>query len=128
MNLTDEERKVIVNMEIEKSEKIFQEFEVLFKMELFSSAANRLYYSLFHALSALLVFDGYNVKSHRGVMALFGQYYIKPGIFEKEDGRVLSDLMIMRDNADYNCFYEADEAKLSPQINPTRQLIEKIRK
>lgn len=127
MSLTDEERKVIVNLEIVKSEKTFQEFDVLYKMELWSSAANRLYYSLFHALSALLVFDGYNVKSHRGLMALFGQYYIKSGTFDKEDGRLLSDLVIMRDNADYNCFYEVDEEKLYPYITPTRQLIEKIK-
>lgn len=115
MSLTDEERKVIVNLEIEKSEKTFQEFDVLYKMELWNSAANRLYYSL-------------NVKSHRGVMALFGQYYIKSGIFEREDGRLFSDLVIMRDNADYNCFYEADEAKLSPFVTPTHQLIERIKR
>jgi hypothetical protein len=33
----------------------------------------------------------------------------------------------MRDNADYNCFFDADEEKLSPYIEPTRQLIEKIK-
>ena len=36
------------------------------------TAANRLYYALFHAMSALLVCDGHQVKSHRGVLALFG--------------------------------------------------------
>ena len=34
----------------------------------------------------------------------------------------------MRDNADYNCFFEATEEKLNPYIEPTRQLIEKIKR
>lgn len=60
-------------------------------------------------------------------MALFGEHYVRTGIFERRDGSLLSDLVIMRDNADYNCFFEADEEKLTPYIDPTRQLINKIR-
>ena len=61
------------------------------------------------------------VKSHRGILAMFGEHYVKTEIFEKTDGSLLSDLVIMRDNADYNCFFDADEEKLSPYIEPTRQ-------
>ncbi len=60
----------------------------------------------------MLISDGHNVKSHRGVMALFGEHYVKSGLFSKEDGALFSDLVIMRDNADYNCFFEADKEKL----------------
>ena len=95
--------------------------------KLWNSAANRLYYSMFHAISALLISDGLSVKSHRGVMALFGQNYVKSGLFTKEEGALFSDLVIMRDNADYNCFYEADEEKLRPYVEPARQLINKIK-
>ena len=34
--------------------------------------------------------------------------------------------MIMRDNADYNLFFEANEEKITPYIEPTRLLIDKI--
>ena len=60
-------------------------------------------------------------------MALFGEHFVRTGIFTKSDGTLFSDLVIMRDNADYNCFYEATEEKLNPYIEPTRQLIEKIK-
>ena len=40
---------------------------------------------------------------------------------------VRRELVIMRDNADYNCFFEADEEKLKPFLEPTRLLIEKIK-
>ena len=128
MSLTNEERKIIVNLELEKAQKTFQAMELCIREKAFESAANRIYYAAFHAVSALLIHSGYNVKSHRGVMALFGAHFVRTGIFAKADGTLFSDLVIMRDNADYNCFFEATEEKLSPYIEPTRQLIDKIKR
>ena len=127
MSLTNEERQIIVNLELEKAQKIFDTMELCVREKAFESAANRIYYAVFHAISALLIHAGFSVKSHRGVMALFGEHFVRTGIFTKSDGTLFSDLVIMRDNADYNCFYEATEEKLNPYIEPTRQLIEKIK-
>lgn len=55
MNLSDEDRHIIVGMELEKAENIFAEYEVLQKAGFWSTLVNRLYYSLFHAVSALLI-------------------------------------------------------------------------
>ena len=111
---------------MEKAKSTFSDMKRCAKGQMWEAAANRIYYALFHAMSALLINDGHNVKGHRGVMVLFGQHYIRTGIFKKEDGALLSNLIIMRDNADYNCFYEADEEKIGPYIEPTRQLIQDI--
>ena len=127
MSLTDNERKIVVDLELEKAQKTFRELDVLMNARMWNTAANRLYYALFHAVSALLINDGRAVKSHRGVLAQFGQYYVREGIFSRDDGRILSELVIMRDNADYNCFYEAAEENVQSYIAPVRDLIEKIR-
>lgn len=127
MSLTNEERQIIVNLELEKAQKTFDAMELCVREKAFESAANRIYYAAFHAISALLIDAGFVVKSHRGVMALFGEHFVRTGVFTKADGTLFSDLVIMRDNADYNCFYEATEEKLTPYIEPTRQLIEKIK-
>jgi hypothetical protein len=127
MSLSENERSIIVNREIEKAEKTFDDVLFCVRANKWETAANRLYYALFHAMSALLISDGHQVKSHRGVLVLFGEHYVRTEKFSKKDGALLSDLVIMRDNADYNCFFEADEEKLSPFIEPTQQLIEKIK-
>lgn len=127
MSLSENERQIIVNRELEKSQRTFEDVEFCAHEGKWEAAANRLYYALFHAMSALLVADGHNVKSHRGILALFGEHYVRTGIFDRKDGSLLSDLVIMRDNADYNCFYDADEEKLTPFIEPTRQLVNKIK-
>ena len=127
MSLSENERSIIVSREIEKAERTFDDVLFCARENKWETAANRLYYALFHAMSALLVSDGHRVKSHRGVLAMFGEHYVRTGLFSKKDGALLSDLVIMRDNADYNCFFEADEEKLKPYLEPTRLLIEKIK-
>ena len=127
MSRSESERSIIVSRELEKAQKTYNDVLYCVDKGMWETAANRLYYALFHAMSALLINDGYQVKSHRGILAMFGEHYIKTDIFAKKDGSLLSDLVIMRDNADYNCFFEADEEKLSPYLEPTRLLIEKIK-
>lgn len=128
MSLSDTERQTIVRMEMEKAQKTFADAEFCAKEQKWEAAANRLYYALFHAVSALLIDHGQNVKSHRGILSLFGQHYVRTGVFSHEDGTLLSELVIMRDNADYNCFFEATAEKISPYIDPTRQFIERVKR
>ena len=79
MSLTDEERKIIVELEMEKANRTFEAAMLMVDNGHWESAANRLYYALFHAVNALLIHDGHQVNTHKGSHALFGQYYIKTG-------------------------------------------------
>ncbi|HJB44622.1 MAG TPA: nucleotidyltransferase domain-containing protein [Candidatus Coprenecus merdipullorum] len=67
--------------------------------------ANRLYYAVFHAVSALLIKDGYKVGTHKGAMLMFGQHYVRTGIFTAEESKLYSNLQMMREESDYNCVY-----------------------
>ena len=127
MSLSETERSIIVNRELEKAERTFDDVLFCAKEGKWEAAANRLYYALFHAMSALLINDGHQVKSHRGILSMFGEHYVRTGVFSQKDGSLLSELVIMRDNADYNCFFEANEEKMAPYIVPTNMLIMKIK-
>ena len=126
MSLSEEERKILVNLEYEKAQSIFAQIDGLCSLGYWDNVANRLYYALFHAVSALLIHDRHNANTHRGVVALFGQHYIKTGVFTLNDGRLYSQLQTMREKGDYNCFYQTDEEEVRPMIEPSRSLIERI--
>ena len=66
MALTDEERRIIVQLELEKAQSIMAQIENLKMLEYWDNIANRLYYAIFHAVSALLINDGHNVNTHKG--------------------------------------------------------------
>ena len=89
--------------------------------------ANRLYYALFHAVSALLINDGHEVGTHRGAINRFSLYYVKTGLFTSEVGRLYSQLQTLREDGDYNCSIDIQQKEAEDKIDPTRQLIDKIK-
>ena len=81
MSLKEEDRKIIIELELERVDKTLHEMEIMLQNELWSLTANRLYYALFHAVSALLIKDQREVGTHRGAVNKFSFFYVKTGIF-----------------------------------------------
>ena len=126
MSLTEEERRIIVGLEMEKARKIFDQTDKLAKLGYWDNVINRLYYALFHAMSALLISDKHNINTHKDIVASMGQYYIKTGKLTEEDGRLYSQLQTMREKSDYNCSYEAAENEVNPKIILAKKLMDDI--
>lgn len=57
---------------------------------------------------------------------MFGQHYVRTGIFNMEDGRLYSQLQTIREKGDYNCVYQTSEEEVLPMITPATNLIERI--
>jgi uncharacterized protein (UPF0332 family) len=128
MNLKEEDRQIMVSLELEKADSTFAEHEGLTEKGYWNTLANRLYYALFHAVSALLINDSREVGSHRGAAIRFHQYYIRTGVFTEDEGSFYSQMETLREKSDYNCFFKVSEADVKSRIEPTRQLIEKIKR
>ncbi len=126
MSLTDEERAILVNLEYEKGKSFLEQAEKIVDLGYWDMVANRLYYAVFHAVSALLIKNGHKVGTHKGVVLLFGQHYIKTGIFSINEGRLYSQLQTMREKADYVCTFQTTQEEILPMLKPARKMIEKI--
>ena len=127
MSLKEEEREVIVTFELEKVDKTLAQMEVQRQAGLWEMVANRLYYALFHAVSALLIHDHHEVGTHRGAVGRFSLYYVKTGLFTKEEGQLYSRLQSLRESGDYNCFMEISQREVEDKYKPTLELINKIK-
>ena len=126
MSMTDDERTTLVTLELKKARDTFEEIGILTAANKWNGAANRLYYSVFHAITALLIHDGHTVNTHNGSHAIFHLHYIKTGVFPIEFGRLYNQLQTMREESDYNCVFDVDPDELKNRIEPARNLIEKI--
>ncbi len=127
MSLNESERKIVIQLEIERADRTFGQVANLVKDEYWDTAANRLYYSLFHALSAMLICDGLQVGSHKGAAIRFHMHYVKTGLFTPEEGSFYSQMETLREKADYNCYFDVTENDVLSRIEPTRLLIERIK-
>lgn len=126
MSLSIEERKAIVALEYEKSTRTYCKIQSLADADMWDFVANRLYYSAFHAILALLINDGHKTATHRGIVALFGMHYVKTGIFTIEEGKMYSRLQSLRDEADYNCAFSASQEDIEPYIKLVGDFIQKV--
>jgi len=86
MSLSDEERRIMVALEIERARKIKSEFPVYQQNALWSTLANRMYYAVYHAAMALLIANGLHAGTHQGVYVLLNQYFIKENLLSAEYG------------------------------------------
>lgn len=126
MSLNNEERRAVVSLEYEKATKTFSNIPTLIAGEMWDFVANRLYYAAFHAVLALLINDEHKTSTHRGLGALFGLHYVKTGMFTAEEGRMFARLQGMRDEADYNCAYNASKEDIEPYVKQVEAFIKKI--
>ncbi len=72
------------------------------------TAADRSYYAMLHAASALLVTDGVSVRSHRRLLAAFGERFAKSGRLDAVHHRRLLDAFDRRSLADNDPMAEFD--------------------
>jgi uncharacterized protein (UPF0332 family) len=64
-------------------------------------AADRAYYAMFHAASALLARQGLSFSSHRALLSAFGKELAKSGVVERKYHRMLISAFDLRQTADY---------------------------
>ena len=120
MKLSQENREALIALYIEKAKETMAEAQVAIDAEKWSMAANRLYYALLHALTALFIKDGHPTATHLGAKMTLGLHYVQKGIISQEQGRLFSRLETLREKADYDCFFKADKEDIDlyrPQAN-----------
>jgi len=99
--VTGDNRERNAREETERSEACLREARTLADAGLPYGAASRAYYAVFHAARALLFSVGIDPRSHRGLVGLVGEHFVKPGLLPAELGRVLSRMQRDREDADY---------------------------
>ena len=64
---------------VEKSDRYLHSAVLLRDAEDYDSATSRLYYAMFYCAEALLLTRELSFSKHRGVIAGFGQHFVKTG-------------------------------------------------
>ena len=126
MAMTIDDKRAIITYRIQKSSQVMIEARDNAKLGHWSLVANRLYYALFHAGSALVLDKGYTIKSHSGLICLLGQECVIKGLLTKDDAKLVSRLFNMRQTGDYDDFDDWDEQDVFPLIEKTERLLDKI--
>jgi len=118
------ERMDYVNYRIEKSIDTYEVAELLYENAKWNSAINRLYYACFYAITALLVKNKIEAKSHAGVKTQFFLKFIKTkAIPPIQYGKLYTDLFDWRQKGDYGDFFDFEKEDVKPLMKPTAELL-----
>lgn len=126
MDLTN--KKALSKVRLEHARDSLLDAKVALKGERYKSAANRSYYAIFHAMRAVLAFDGIDKKKHSGIISDFRKLYIKTNIFPVEMSDIIDDLFEVRKNSDYDDFYVVSKKAVKQQIINAEEFIKKVEK
>ena len=122
-----EQLKALSNIRLEHADECISAAKSLLESENYKSAANRAYYTVFHAMRAVLAFDKIDMKHHSGIIAEFRRLYIKTGIFDAELSKIISVLSDSRNDSDYDDFFIVSKEEVAEQIKDAELFLEKIK-
>jgi len=122
------DKKIIIDYWLEKSKQDIGSAKDNFKNTRLQNTVRDLYFSFFHAFSALLFKDNKAFKKHRQVRAILHRDYIKEGIFPLKWGKTYDWLFDNRQKADYRPLAEFDIDEIKPLIDMAEIFVNEITK
>ena len=119
--------ETLIHYSLERAQESFEDACLLADADHWNACVNRLYYSCFYAVSALLVRDGHSSSRHTGVRSLLNRHYVRTGKVPRALARVYNDLFERRQEGDYADFVRFQTDQVRPWIPQTEAFIAHIK-
>lgn len=119
-------KKTNIEGEWGKAQTALREAEVLIQNNLAEGALSRLYYAALHAAKSMILTQGLEASSHKGVGRLFSLHFVKTGLVDVKYSRILSRSQQDREEADYFSEYVFDIKDAHERMAETKDFLETI--
>lgn len=113
---------------LERAKQDLSDAEFNYEHKRYLNANNRAYYSIFHAIKAVLALEKVDFKRHKDVLSYFNQYYIKTEKFPKMISKKISQASKIREDSDYDDEFIPTDEETKIQIDTARELIQLVEK
>lgn len=124
--MTEGKKQILVKYRLERANESIKAAQLLFENKLFIPAMNRIYYSMFYSVHALLVLNEKAFSKHGQVKGYFNKEFIKSGIFPKEFGKLFNTVFEYRQKFDYVDLLIPEEELIFDYIIKARKFIDQI--
>ena len=91
------------------------------------SVINRVYYAMFYAILALLIFEPFGSSKHTAVLSYFNLHFIKNGRLPKELGRAVNKAFELRQRGDYKEIVTIVPEQAEPLLSQAAEFIRAVR-
>lgn len=119
--------ETLIHYRLCRAQESLDDARLLAEANRWNACVNRLYYSCFYAVSALLVRDGLSSSRHTGVRSLLNRHYVRTGKVPRDLARVYNDLFERRQEGNYADFVRFQADQVRPWILQTEMFIAYIK-
>ena len=116
----------LIQYRLGRAQETYDEAVLMKHEKHWNTCANRLYYSCFYAVLALLEKHGFASSKHSGVKSFFNQNFVKTGKISKEQGKLYNNLFDARQEGDYIDFVYFDADTMEPWFPKVKDFITTI--
>ncbi len=117
------EKESYIKYRISRAWDTFDDAKILASKRKWNSTINRLYYSAYYAVMALLLKNDLNPNTHNGAKSNFTEHFIKNQIIDKKYGKIYSQLFTWRQKGDYDDLFDFEETQVMQYFQPVEGLI-----
>lgn len=121
--MNEQTKQDYIKYRLDKAFESLNDSKLLAQNKRWNACINRLYYSAFYAVIALLLNENYDCQTHDGTRNKFNLKYIKEGKIDKEFGKLYSKLFDWRQKGDYGDLFDFTEEQVTPLLEPTEKLL-----
>ena len=121
--MRDDDVKNLSAVRMEHAQECLASAQQLLRSGDYKGSANRSYYAVFHAMRAVLAYDGIDMKRHSGIISEFRRLYIKPGILPEELSVIISEVFDVRTDCDYDDFYVISKEEVLAQAEKAERFL-----
>lgn len=107
------ESEVLIKIRIQQAEDTLREVEFLIEHKMLSLATNRIYYSIFYAISAVSIKNNYSTSKHKKLLGWFNKNFINTGMLSKEFGKMIYACFENREKSDYDFLFELTKEEIN---------------
>ena len=112
---------------IKKAEKFLSTAEYIFIRGDYDSCVSRCYYAMCFITEAILLTENLSASSHKGVISLFGEHFVKKNIFDREMGKILNEAYDKRLIGDYGVGFIISEEEAKEILRKTKSFIRSLK-
>jgi uncharacterized protein (UPF0332 family) len=116
----------LMKYRLERAKETLEDAQLLISKNRWNSAINRLYYSAFYALIALLLKEDHHTTTHNGAKTIFSEHFVKTNLISQEFGKKYSQLFSWRQKGDYADLFNFTEEKVLPYYQFVKDFISQI--
>jgi len=129
MVLNNDNKKIMIDIYMKKSEKAFEAAVALSKMDdQYDAAANRAYYSIFQSENALLLTKGILGNSHKHVHNAISKEFVQSGELSSDTFKKIYKVLGIRVTGDYSGTEFVTKEEMEKAIYGAREFLDNAKK